>query len=516
MPRVTFRATFHATVLRPLCRALLLLSAMLPALAGAGDTATMQTPGTLYAHPDRGSHRIMEVQRRAVLQVLEVRRDWVRVEAAGNRQGWVPESALSFDEATPATAGPSAAEGSVNPSRLRPRVVPRSTHRALVAGPHELASGATAIARLLGVPDINIARLPALRDAMPADPGALQRKLAALSEDLPAGAHVFLHFSGRIERRSGEDSCAGTLHLADGQAIPLEALSRQTDALARHADQLVVVLDADPLPGCSPASLFQTATRLLWFARPGKAPAGPRTLPLTEALLACLDGRGPRSAATGLATGTELADCARRMAGADAIAAGGNMALIPALIPLPPAGPVAPHDLLHALYLQRSPQRNVELQRQPASALDVIAFKVRSATPGHLYVLAAGEDGFTLLHPSAAAADQPGLGPTALRLPARDTEGRRWSRLLVLVTDARRNFLRAGFMRSGEHGFAPADARSLRDLPLEVLGGDSSPTCQQADLHHLDARQALACSAAFGAREVDLTVERALKSAPQR
>ena len=54
-------------------------------------------------------------------------------------------------------------------------------------------------------------------------------------------------------------------------------------------------------------------------------------------------------------------------------------------------------------------------------------------------------------------------------------------------------------MAAGPIATAPSDARSLRDLPLEVLGGDNSPACTQGETRNLGPQQARRCSAAFGA-----------------
>ena len=69
---------------------------------------------------------------------------------------------------------------------------------------------------------------------------------------------------------------------------------------------------------------------------------------------------------------------------------------------------------------------------------------------------------------------------------------------------APRNFLRAGFGGNGTYAIAPADGRTLRDLPLEVIDGDNSPACTRSETRNMGPEQARRCSTAFGSALVDL------------
>ncbi len=487
--------------------ALLLRRVTLAALAAATPalalTATVTEADDLRSQPSQAASRLAAVHRLSTVEVLEQRRDWVRIEIGGGRSGWVRERILAIaPPPAPADPGAPTAAGST-PAQWLPRSAPRASNHALIvplagAGAADTAA-ATAIARLLGVPDANL-RQPATDEA---GADGLRRALAGLDARLGADDRAFIHLLAAGGRTRGDGSC-DALTTAAHDTLPLAELATQLRALARKADKLVVVIDGP----CGAA-----ATRAL------AAPAGGNILALaaagsgaTPALLACLDGRAALVAPAGLASGDDWRRCAQAVVdhgvaghAAPPITLGGNPALVPAPA-LADGSPVEPRRLLQALHAQRSERRSVSLGglRAGYRAADTLHVTVSGPPSGHLYLIAASADGFTLLHPGPSAPRERFSGSQTLNLPARDAAGA--TRLLALVTDSPRNFLRAGFAGAGHVATAPADARTLRDLPLEILGGDTSPTCQRSETRNLGPTQARLCSTAFGAAIADLTI----------
>ena len=115
----------------------------------------------------------MEMRRRASVRILETRRDWIRIEADGQRSGWVPERDLdlSTSEAFAALQATAAMTTAPEQARALPRSLPRAANHALIlplggASAPDAAS-ATSIARLMGVPDANIQQPAAAALATP-------------------------------------------------------------------------------------------------------------------------------------------------------------------------------------------------------------------------------------------------------------------------------------------------------------------------------------------------------------
>ncbi|WP_284189150.1 hypothetical protein, partial [Zoogloea oryzae] len=216
------------------------------------------------------------------------------------------------------------------------------------------------------------------------------------------------------------------------------------------------------------------------------------------------------TASAGIASGEDWRHCAQAVLGprdgAARITIGGNPSIAPAP-GLAVATPASPRKLLQAIHAQRSERRNVTVGglRGSYRAGETIRVSVSGPQGGQLYLIAARDEGFVLLHPSPAAPAERFTGSQSLGLVARDM-GSGNARLLALVTDSPRNLMRAGFSGAGNVATAPADARGLRDLPLEILGGDTSPTCQRAETRNLGTAQARQCSTAFGSAIVDLII----------
>ncbi|KAB2966671.1 SH3 domain-containing protein, partial [Zoogloea sp.] len=74
----------------------------LPAAACLAGQATLTRPDTLREQPSGFSGRIMEVPRRSTVEVLEVRQDWLRILAPGNRSGWILRQNTDLDAQLPA------------------------------------------------------------------------------------------------------------------------------------------------------------------------------------------------------------------------------------------------------------------------------------------------------------------------------------------------------------------------------------------------------------------------------
>ena len=506
---------------------------LLPALfmltstfATAAGTATVIRPDKLREQPGSGSWSVMELHRRATVRVLETRRDWVRVEADGNRSGWVHEQSLSMDAQAQDSSASPARTRSGNAAALA-RTAPRASNHALIltlGNPSSIRQdgrNATAIAHLMGVPDANI-RQPGA-DAL--GPDGLRQALVEFDARMGDKDRAFIYLSGEGARQVADGRCSTAVMLPANQGVIGSAeLAAHVRTLARRADKLFILMDTTtggtgcPAPEDGIArslsdSKGRAGANVLYLAATQKTPDGQRGL-VTQALLACLDGQAALDAAAGMPNGRELRDCAQATLTAHADKAGtapsitlaGNGALIPALL-MPTGGATSPHALLSGLHAQRDDTRPLSITGLHTSyrAKEPIRLTVASSRPGYLYVLAADDDGFTLLFPDQT--DPVGRidRSTTLTLPPRDSDIDTTSRtaksktsLLFIVTDGPRNFFRAGLSRSGAFATAPADARTLRDLPLEILGGDNSPTCTRSETRNLGPDQFLRCSTSFG------------------
>lgn len=509
------------------------------AFAAAAGTATVIQSDKLREQPRIGSWSVMELHRRATVRVLETRRDWVKVEADGNRSGWVHEQSLSMDApGQDISASPARSRSSSDTTPLA-RTAPRASNHALllILGPSSSStrqdgSNATAIARLMGAPDANI-RQPG-PDAL--SPDGLRRALVDLDARMGDKDRAFIYLSGEGARLHEDGRCSTAVVLPANQGvISSTELAAHLRTLARRADKLVVLMDTKASGTGCPApedgitrSLYdgkgRNGANVLYLAATRTPPpplADGQGGLVTQALLACLDGRAMLSAAAGMPTGRELRDCAQTTLATHAgkagtvpfIALAGNGALIPAPV-MPAGGAISPHALLNGLHAQRdeSRQLNVSGLRTSYRAGEPIHFTLSSNQPGYLHVLAASDDGFTLLFPNQT--DPVGRidRNATVNLPPRDKDastdsraGKSKTSLLFLVTDGPRNFFRAGLSRSGAFAAAPADARTLRDLPLEILGGDNSPTCTRSETRNLGPGQLLLCSTSFGSALQEIT-----------
>lgn len=499
--------------------AILMLTGTLTATAG---TATVTQPDKLREQPRAGAWSIMDLHRRATVRVLETRREWVRVEADGNRSGWVREESLSMDDPGPLVSANPARQGGGTPPVAR--TASRASNHALVlslenpsAVPRQDSANATAIARLMGVPDANI-RQPA-GDQLDLD--GLRKALAGLDARMGERDRAFIYLSGESTRLREDGRCTtGFVLPASQEVLGTTELATHLRSLASRADKLVLLTDTRPGGPECPAPEDSIARSL----NDGKGNTAGNILYLaasqgglaTQALLACLDGRAPSAAAAGMPTGKELRDCAQATLSArpgktaehSVITLAGNGALIPALVTAPVAA-VSPHALLNGLHAQRDERREVSVSGLHTSyrvAGEPIRFTLASSQPGYLHVLAASDSGFTLLYPNQAEAIGRIDRKLSITLPAQDKDSARGkTTLLFVVTDGPRNFFRAGLSRAGAFASAPADSRSLRDLPLEILGGDNSPACTRSETRNLGPSQRLLCSTSFGSALQEIT-----------
>lgn len=472
--------------LRLAASALTIGFSLLNAFSHAADSATLSVPERLRSEPQAFAPIVTTLQRHTTVRILDEQRAWYKVETDGGRSGWVPRHSLQLDMPTPSSTTPLPSHNSAgDPSRLLPRSSVRASNHALLLtlDPQQARADGdkgAALARLLGVPDANIQQPPA--DSLNAD--GLRRALAALDARVGSDDRAFILLANP---RSG---CT--------EPLPSGEFSQFVHNLSRKTDKLVVLLD-----GANGQCKLPDGFNLL-------ALHGPRGS--AAALLGCLDGSTPASAAGGVLSGEEWRQCAQhsldaKMKSGARLGLNGNAALAPA--PGLASGTPTPRKLLQTLYAQRSERRPVSLLglRGQYRGSDTISIEVSGPADGWLYLLAAHDNGFTLLHPSPAAPAQRFQGRQKVTLPAQQI-GVGSLRLLALVSDSPRNFMRAGFGGAGAFSSAPADARSLRDLPLEVLGGDTSATCQRAETRNLGALQARQCSTAYGAALAELTITR--------
>lgn len=502
----------------------LALTLLVSSPLASAQTATVTHATALREQPDAGARSIIEMRRRASVRVLETRRDWIKVEADGMRSGWIAERDLDLSASEAFTALQATAAMPAAPAlpNTQPRSLPRATNHALIlplggaSGPD--AASATAIARVMGVPDANIQQPTA--DAL-ATPDGLREALAHFDARIGHGDRALLYISGLGSQTSQGGQCVESVLTPSGQAFGLDELARYATTLAQKAGRLVVLTDtgrgeglppaagltgrfvAAPCRGDAPRAMPAGHNMLVIRAnRPGgNAFADSRGGLATQALLACLDGSAPLESGSGLPGGEDWRRCAQKQLDArpgkhQQLSLAGNPALAPAPTRAPGsgAGPVRPADLLQALHAQRSEDRRVVAT--PTGGARQLT--VSGPAGGYLYVLGADDSGFTLVHPVAAASLERFGGQATVALPP----GRQ--RILALVSEAPRNFLRAGFGGNGAFATAPADGRTLRDLPLEVIEGDNSPACTRSETRNMGMEQARRCSTAFGSAIVDV------------
>lgn len=441
------------------------------AKAHTADTATLVTEDKLRDRPTPFAATVTTLHRLATVRIVDEQRDWYQVEADGGRRGWLPRQSLQLDTtppSAPATTGTPVAPA----TNLLPRSVPRAANHALLLG--TVPPAAIGLARQLGVPDGNQHQPTA---PSPGEAEPLRQAFAGLEGRIGTDDRAFVYLGGE------RGDCTTPLATAEASTYLRE--------LARRADKVIAVLESAGTPCSGPALNLPANGNTL-------ALSGSRGL--AGALAGCLNGGLP------LATGDALRRCAQdelaRHGQRQPVVLAGNPALVPAP-GLADGTTLTPPALLQLLHAQRSVRREVTISAlRPRYALaDTLSFTITGPASGWLYLIAARHDGFTLLQTSPSATREPFRGRRSVTVAARDL-GSGPVRLLALVTDSPRNFTRAGFNGAN----APADARSLRDLPLEILVGDTSALCQRAETRNLGATQARQCSAAFGAALADVTI----------
>ena len=82
--------------MHPLLRNAIVVSLAMPWAPAMALNATVTESGELHSQPYFTAPRIAPVHRLSTVEVLEQRRDWVRIEIGGNRSGWVPERSLDL------------------------------------------------------------------------------------------------------------------------------------------------------------------------------------------------------------------------------------------------------------------------------------------------------------------------------------------------------------------------------------------------------------------------------------
>ena len=531
------RPARNLTMLRASLAALLIA---LPSVAIAG-TVLLTRPDKLRENPSPFAFGIADVHRRSSVQVLEVRGEWVRVEIAGSRSGWIHRNSTDLDsrplEATAIQQPSYPVQGGA--SAAIPRSAARASNHALIldltpALPGGLtnpdASSAGRMAVLMGVPDANTRFLG--HDALHLD--GLRQALAELDARIGDQDRVFIHLAGFGARPRSGQTCGDAILSGDQQMFTAAELHRYLQGLAARADKVFVVIDAgrgdDRKPAttqrsrfsrqpvadntCSSERFGQGSTPLpsnvqILLATPVNRAAfedGDGGL-ATQALLACLEGKAPTPGDSGLADGDALRRCAQplldRKPGGQQMALAGNPALIPAPFSWAsdPIGVDAPRRTLEAIHAQRDSRRRFDVRPGGRATAAATPMQIVSDRPGHLYVLMAGEGGLSLLYPNQYNTDtrlEPG---TSVSIPV--PEGRTslaGARLLFLLTDGARTPYRGGFVPAGAVSAPHPDARGLRSAADEFLGGDAAPQCRFSETRNLGPTQARQCSTAFAAK----------------
>lgn len=524
-------------MLRASLAALLLALPALPALAAA-ETAVLTRPEKLRESPSAFAFGLADVHRRSSVQVLEVRGEWVRVEIAGSRNGWIRRDSTDLDSRP--------AQGTEAPLPTPPRrggspaALPRSAARAsnhaliidLTAPAPDGRNGADAgnasrIATLMGVPDANTRHVSG--EALSLD--GLRQALADLDARVGEQDRALIHIAADGARPQGARECGDALLTRDHQLLTATELHRYLQGLAGRADKVFLIIDAgrgderNPPPGqrnrfsrqtpagaaCGGdvfgnASLPANIQILLASPRNRAAFENENGGLATQALTACFDGQAVTQSDHGLADGDALRRCAQpfldRMRAGQQLTVAGNSGLIPAPFSWAsdPTGADAPRRILEAIHAQRDNRRRLDIT--PVRAADgTTTVRIASDRPGYLYVLLASENALTLLHPNQHSPDMRLEPGTTVTLPTPD--GRKslaGSRLLFLLTDSARSPQRGGFLPSGVVSATHPDARGLRTATEELLGGDPRPQCRFSETRNLGADQARQCSTGFAAR----------------
>lgn len=491
-----------------------LLALALPAAACLAGQTTLTRPDTLREHPSGFSGRIMEVQRRSTVEVLEVRQDWLRVMAPGNRSGWILRQNTDLDAQFPTPGQPPAMHTppATGHSGLQSRGSPRaSNHALIIGGDPGNASAATRLASLMGVPDGNIRYLPGPDMSLE----ALQRAFVDADARLGDGDRLLIHVTQAapidahppIARRA----CPDGIPTTDRQLFSTDELLRHVGTLARRSDKLFLVMDTaspgrsscpSPHPGGGahpslPANVL------------GLADGGQR---ITPALLACLEGDAP-GLVKAFADGDALQRCVQGAPGTPGprlrLVGNAALVLVPRALPSPADSQDSAVRLLDILYTQRD-QRSVPDIHPQASTDGALRFRASTQAPAYLYALAATPDGIALLHPNRhdSEARLDAGNAVNLTLPALPGGAQR---VLFVLTDGPRSMQRAGFIASGESASSGPDPASLYRALEEFLGGDNSPICRLSETRNLGATQARQCATRVSAKWITPTSGKATR-----
>lgn len=475
--------------------ALRLLALALPATACLAGQVTLTHSDTLREQPSGLSGRIMDVQRRSSVEVLEVRQEWLRITAPGNRSGWILRHNTDLDAQLPIQdAAPSPRTQPAGSGGLQLRGSPRASNHALVIG-DDARKDAGRLAGLMGVPDGNTRYLPGAEMSL----DALRQAFVDLDARLGDGDRLLIHVTPGLPPASAGRACPPGIPTTDRQTFGNDELLRHISTLARRADKLFLIIDtASTRPGpCPAAGLGSPAlpANVQAFLDNGST--------LTPSLLACLEGDAA-APTPAFADGDALHRCmqAQPASAGPAARLAGNTALVPVLRPpQPPAsGTDSATRLLDVLHAQRD-QRAVPDIRQLPSTDGSLRFRADTKAPGYLYVLAAGPDGIALLHPNRHITEarlDPGR-PIELTLPHKPAGGAA-PRLLFMLSDGPRSIQRAGFIASGDGASSGPDSAGLHRALEEFLGGDNSPTCRLSETRNLGPTQARQCATRFTAK----------------
>ncbi len=491
-----------------------LLALALPAAACLAGQATLTRPDTLREHPSGFSGRIMEVQRRSTVEVLEVRQEWLRVMAPGNRSGWILRQNTDLDAQLPTPDLPPAMHSApaTGNSSLQSRGSPRASNHALIlGGDADTASAAARLASLMGVPDGNIRYLP--RPDMSLD--ALRRAFVDADARLGDGDRMLIHVTQTAPPdappAAARRACPDGVFTTDRQLFRTDELLQHIGNLARRSDKLFLVMDAaspgrSSCPSPHPGGGTRPAlpANVLTLAENGQR--------ITPSLLTCLEGDAP-GPMQAFADGEALRRCVQGAPGSTGptLRLAGNAALVP--VPRALQSPAGSQDsaarLLDVLYAQRD-QRSVPDIHQQASPDGVLRFRAAAPVPAYLYALTATPDGIALLHPNRhdREARLDAGRAVDLTLPALPAGAQR---VLLVLTDGPRSMQRAGFIASGESASSGPDTASLYRALEEFLGGDNSPTCRLSETRNLGATQARQCATRFSAKWITPTSGKATR-----
>jgi hypothetical protein len=506
---------------------------LLHPLAGHAESAQLTRSEPLRTQPSVAARSIMDVARRAEVQVLETQNGWTRVEAAGGRAGWLRDASLDRSRTTGTMTGSSQIFAGPGSGGYALRQLPRASQHALiltigqVSGTPLISLEGSAvdsrlgaeIARLSGVPDANIR----YRADGELDRDGLHQAFAELDAHMGNGDQAFIYLSAFGVHRQASGQCGEAVLTHDRNAFSFDDLAHHLQLLAGKADKVFLVLDAGrgdgptgaPTiaprfaralsdAGCKAVQPGMEFNRLpanvliLTASRPnenaGGTPAGGL---FSQALHACLSGEPAPDSPSGLPTGEALISCSRQLVAAGSgtqhpgLAGNGDLAL--ALRTADREGRDA-RQVLRVIHAQRDQRRRVDVARL-STAAGSPRLRVSSSEAGYVYVLSAGRNNFRLLYPTGNDQQTPIQRSADIEIPPIGEKDGEW---LVIVSDAIRKPARAGFVPDGPSAQLRGDATGIRELTLEFLSGDGSRTCLFSETRNLGSSQALACSSRFG------------------